>query len=85
MTWSIPDRYFGPVFERWSEDKDTVVRHQLLLGLFELTDRPSDELPGFPLAGRSPMWRWVTIDQTLVVFLVAEAQGKLIVMDIRDG
>ena len=85
MTWSLPDKFLGPVFNRWAETKNAAARYQLLLGLFELADRPWDDLPGFPLPGRSPMWRWVKIEQTLVVFLVAEPQGKLIVIDIRDG
>ena len=84
MTWRIPDRYFGPVFERWSEGKDAGERFDLLLGLVELTDCPLTELPGFPLPGRTPMWRWAKIGRSLVVFLVAEPQGQLISVEIQD-
>lgn len=40
MTWSLPDRFLGPVFNSWAETKDAAARYQLLLGLFELADRP---------------------------------------------
>ena len=85
MAWSFHDRYLDEALTQWAEDKDSSARFQLLLGLFDLTDHPWGELPGFPLPGRSPMWRWARIGQTIVVLLVAEPQGKLIVMDIRDG
>ena len=84
MTWSLPDRFLGPVFNGWSESKDSAARYQLLLGLFELADRPWTELPGFPMPGRSPMWRWAKIGATYVTFLIAEPQGKLVIIDLRD-
>lgn len=84
MTWSLPDRYLGPVFNSWAETKDAIARHQLLLGLFELADRPWNELPGFPMPGRSPMWRWAKIGPTYVTFLIAEAQGKIVIVDLLD-
>lgn len=85
MAWSIQDRYLDEALKQWAQDKDASARFRLLLGLFELADRSWNELPGFPIPGRSPMWRWAKVDQTYVVFPVAEPQGKLIVMDIRDG
>lgn len=84
MTWSLPDRFLGPVFNTWAESKDEAARYQLLLGLLELADRPWDELPGFPAPGHSPMWRWAKIGPTFVTFLVAEPQGKLVIIDLRD-
>ena len=30
------------------------------------------------------MWRWAKIGSTYVTFLVAEPQGKLVVVDLRD-
>lgn len=84
MTWSLPDRFLGPVFNKWAEAKDAAARYQLLLGLFELADRPWNELPGFPMPGRSPMWRWAKIGSTYVTFLIAEAQGKLVIVDLLD-
>ena len=84
MSWSLPNRFLGPVFNKWSETKDAATRYQLLLGPFELADRPWNELPGFPMLGLSPMWRWAKIGSTYVTFLVAEAQGKLVIVDLRD-
>ncbi len=85
MAWSIQDRNLDEALKQWAVDKDASARFQFLLGLFELTDRPWDELPGFPIPGRSPMWRWAKVGQTFVAFLVAEPQGRLLIMDIRDG
>lgn len=84
MTWSLPDRFLGPVFNRWAETRDEAARYRLLSGLLDLADRPWDELPGLSIPGRSPMWRWAEIGPTYVVFLVAEPQGKLVIIDIRD-
>ena len=84
MTWSLPDRFLGPVFNSWAETKDEAARYQLLWGLLDLADRPWDELPGMPIPGRSPMWRWVEIGPTYVIFLVAEPQGKLVIIDLLD-
>lgn len=30
------------------------------------------------------MWRWAKIGPRYVTFLVAEAQGKLVIVDLRD-
>ena len=84
MTWSIPDKFLGPVFNSWAATKDAATRYQLLLGLLELADRPWEELPGLPLPGRSPMWRWAKIGPAHVVFLIAEPQGKLVIIDLLD-
>lgn len=84
MTWSLPDRFLGPAFNKWAETKEVAARYQLLMGLLDLVDRPWDELPGLPLPGRSPMWRWAKIGSTYAIFLVAEPQGMLVIIDLRD-
>jgi hypothetical protein len=84
MAWSFHDRDLDTTFDEWAENKDAGERFDLLLGLVELTDCPLTELPGFPLPGRTPMWRWAKIGRTLVIFLVAEPQGQLVPVEIQD-
>lgn len=84
MAWRFHDRDLDTTFEEWARGKDAGERFDLLLGLVKITDCSLTELPGFPLSGRTPMWRWAKIGQTLVIFFVAEPQGKLVIVDLRD-
>ncbi len=84
MAWRFHDRDLDTTFEEWARGKDAGERFDLLLGLVEITDCPLTELPGFPAPGHSPMWRWAKIGNTYVTFLVAEPQGKLVIVDLTD-
>ncbi len=49
-----------------------------------MADCPLTELPGFRFPERSPMWRFTRIGSAVFVFFVAEPQGVLIPIDIRE-
>ena len=62
----------------------TKTRIRLLSGLIDMADCPLTELPGFRFPERSPMWRFTRIGSAVFVFFVAEPQGVLIPIDIRE-
>ena len=84
MPWRIDGAALDRVFDTWSADKSYGAGIHLLSALLDVADCPLTELPGTRLPERSPMWRFARIGSVVVVFLVAEPQGVLIPIDIRD-
>ena len=84
MPWQLDRAALDRVFDAWSVDKSYGDRIHLLSGLLDMADCPLTELPGFRIPERSPMWRFTRIGSAVVVFFVAEPQGVLIPIDIRD-
>ncbi len=86
MTWRMGD--LGDCFDVWAVGKSDHDRFLLLEGLLELADRPLTELPGDQVPDRSSMLRFKRIDtsleSTLVLIRVYEAQGVFDVIDLRD-
>ena len=72
------------VLDAWSAGKSYEDRVHLLTGLLDMADCPLTELPGFRFPERSPMWRFARIGSAVFVFFVAEPQGVLFPIDIRD-
>lgn len=72
------------VFDAWSTGRSHEDRMRLLLGLLDTADCPLTELPGFRFPERSPMWRFTRVGSAVFVFLVAEPQGVLIPIYIRE-
>ena len=84
MPWQIDRAALDRVFDAWSASKSHEDRIHLLSGLIDMADCPSTELPGFRFPERSPMWRFTRIGSAVFVFFVAEPQGVLIPIDIRE-
>ena len=71
MPWQIDRAALDRVFDAWSAGKS----HE---------DCPLTELPGFRFPERSPMWRFTRVGSAGFVFFVAEPQGVLTPIDIRE-
>ncbi len=84
MPWQIDRAALDRVFDAWSASKSHEDRIRLLSGLIDMADCPLTELPGFRFPERSPMWRFTRIGSAVFVFFVAEPQGVLIPIDIRE-
>ncbi len=84
MPWQIDRAALDRVFDAWSAGKSHEDRIRLLSGLIDMADCPLTELPGFRFPERSPMWRFTRIGSAVFVFFVAEPQGVLIPIDIRE-
>ena len=84
MPWQIDAAALDRVLDTWSTGKSYEDRLSLLSRLMDVADCPLTELPGFRFPERSPMWRFARIGRTVFVFFVAEPQGVLIPIDLRD-
>ena len=84
MPWRIDGAALDRVFDAWSAGRSHEDRIYLLSGLLDMADCPLTELPGFRFPERSPMWRFARIGSAVFVFFVAEPQGVLFPIDIRE-
>ena len=82
MSWRVADP--NRCYRLWAEGKGSEEQLQLAGGLIELADRPLTELPGYRVAGRSPMNRWTIIGSTVVIIRVYESIGLFDLVDLRD-